>query len=324
MVKHIPAASIFPDKFCHNSHQAQLRSSLSPRHHLSQLLAQGFFVAKHKTPHPIQHKHRYCHKRKHSCPRLDADNPSFDKSKQPFRIAESFLAAKPPRIFLSRLLSTHPSIAQKMPDAPFAFSISLATLRHIQPSPVFVTVTQTPNRSPSKVPRQSKMFEFDPLAIEINLYVVFRANDERNSQFIEQIDQFNISKCAVSSQKQSRSGNRMKHFINECAHEVALITAAAIFKRVLDVRPPVKRYGARAGAKRGNQEMLWKGSQNAILSHLKSTFYKKCPDVSGPTRYAKRLSIHPKPFVLNNRSLQGESRFSARRAITGWRRQFRS
>jgi site-specific DNA recombinase len=171
-------------------------------------------------------------------------------------LRKDYFAAKPPRIFLSRLLGTHPSIAQKMPDAPFAFSISLATLRHIQPSPVFVTVTQTPNRSPSKVPRQSKMFEFDPLAIEINLDVVFRANDERNSQFIEQIDQFNISKCAVSSQKQSRSGNRSQHFINECAHEVALITAAAIFKRVLVVGPPVKRYGARAGAKRGNQEML--------------------------------------------------------------------
>src|SRR5215210_2328378 len=256
MVKHIPTTFIFPDQLCHGAYQAQLRSLLSPRHHLSQLLAQSLCVAKHKTSHPIQHKHRYCHKRKHSRPRLYARDAGFDKAKQSFRIAESFFAAKPPRIFLSRLLGTHTPIAQQMPDAPFAFSISLAALRHVKPSPVFVAVTQPPTRAPSLVSRQSKILELDPLAVEINLDVVFGANDERNSQFIEQIDQFDIGKCAVRSQKQSPSGNRMKHFINERAHEVAFITAAAIFKRDLAVCPPVQRYCPRARAKRSNKEML--------------------------------------------------------------------
>src|SRR5215216_831856 len=256
MVKHIPTTPIFPDKFCQCAHQTQLCSLLSPRHHFSQLLAQVFFIAKHKTSNPIQHKHCYCHKRKHSCPRLYTGDACFDKAKQSFRIAESFLAAKPPRIFLSRLLGTHLLIAQKVPDAPFAFSISLAALSHIKASWVFLAVTQPPTRAPSLVARQSKIFELDPLAVEINLDVVFGANDERDSQFIEQIHQFDISKCAIRSQKQTTSGNRMKHFIKECAHEVAFITATAIFKRVLVVCPPVQRYCARADAKRSNKKML--------------------------------------------------------------------
>jgi len=136
------------------------------------------------TSHPIQHKHCYCHKRKHSCPRLYTGDACFDKAKQPFRIAEPFLAAKPPRIFLARLLGSHPLIAQKMPDAPFTFSISLPALRHKQASWVFLAVTQLPNTAPSLVARQSNLFQLDPLAVEINLDVVFGANDERNSQFI--------------------------------------------------------------------------------------------------------------------------------------------
>lgn len=256
MVKHIPAASVFPNKLCQCSHQAQFRSSLSPRHHLAQLLAQPFSVAKHKTSHPIQHKHRYCHKRKHSRPPLYAGDAGFDKSKQPFRIAESFFAAKSPPIFSARSLGTHSPIADKMPDSPFAFSISLATLRYIKASRVVVAVTQSPKTAPSQVAPHAQMLEFDPLAVETDLYVLFRANDERNSQFIEQIDQFDIGKGAVRSKKQTASGNRMKHLTDECAHKEAFIAAAAIFKRVLLVCPPVDRNGARAGAKRGDKKML--------------------------------------------------------------------
>jgi hypothetical protein len=256
MVKHIPAASIFAHKFCHGPHQAHLPSLLSPRHYLSQLLAQGFSVAKHPTSYSVQYQHRHCYKREHSRPRLYALNPRLPKSKQPLRVAESFLAAKPPPIFFGRSLGTHPSIANEMPDTPFAFSISLSTLRYIKPSRVVVAVTQTPKASPSLIARQSQMLELDPIPIETDLYVVFRANDEANSQFIEQINQFDISKGAIRSQKQTASGKRMKHLSDQSAHKVAFIAAAAIFKRVLLVCPPVDRYGARARAKRSNQEML--------------------------------------------------------------------
>src|SRR3982751_2075776 len=183
MVKHIPTAPVFLDKFCQGPHQAQLRSLLSPRHHLSQLLAQRFSIAKQITSHPIQHKHRHCHKREHSCPRNYTIDPRFRKSKQPFRVAESFLAAKPPRIFLGRLLGAHLAIAQQMPDAPFAFPIPLSALRHIKPSRVCVAVTQTAKTSPSKIPRQSKLLELEPSAVTIDLDVVLRANDKPNSQF---------------------------------------------------------------------------------------------------------------------------------------------
>jgi hypothetical protein len=256
MVKHIPAASIFADKFCHRAHQAHLRSLLSPRHYLSQLLAQGFSIAKHRTSYSIQYKHRHCYKREHSRPRLYALNPRLRKSKQPFRVAESFLAAKPPRIFLGRSLGTHPSIANKMPDTPFAFSIPLPTLRHIKPSRVVVAVTQTPKTAPSLIARQAQMLELDPIAVETDLYVVFGADNESNSQFIEQIHQFDIGEGAISRKEQSASGNRMKHLPDQRAHKVAFIAAAAIFKRVLIVCPPVDRYGARARAKGGHKKML--------------------------------------------------------------------
>jgi hypothetical protein len=256
MVKHIPTAPVFLDKFCQGPHQAQLRSLLSPRHHLSQLLAQRFSIAKQVTSHPIQHKHRHCHKREHSRPRSYASNPCFRKSKQPFRIAESFFAAKPPSIFFGRLLGTHIAIAQQMPDTPFAFPISLSALRHIKPSRVFLAVTKSSKTSPPKVSPQSKILELEPLAVVINLDVVFRANDEANSQFIEQIHQFDIGKGAVSRQKQSAPGNRSQHFVKEFTHKVAFRAAAARFKRVLRVCAPVQRYCPRARAKRSDQEML--------------------------------------------------------------------
>ena len=256
MVKHIPAAPLFPDKLCQGPHQAQLRSLLSPRHHLSQLLAQGFSVAKHITSNPIQQKHRHRYKREHSRPRNEARDPRLGKSKQPFGGAESFLTAKPPRIFLGRLLGTHRPIAQQMPDAPSALSISLAASRHIQASRVAFAVTQSAKTSPPLIPPQPKMFELDPLAVATDLDVVFRANDAANSQFIEHSDQFDISKGPVRSQKQPASGHRMKRLSYECAHKVSFIAAAATFKRVLLVCPPVQRYGTAARAKRSNQKML--------------------------------------------------------------------
>lgn len=129
-----------------------------------------------------------------------------------------------------------------MPDTPFAFSVPLSTLPHIKPSRVVVAVTQRPKTSPSLIAPQSNMFELDPIAVETNLYVVFRANDERDSQFIEQIHQFDIGKGAIRSQKQTASGNRVKQFTDQSAHKVAFIAAAAIFKR--------------SRAKRSNQKML--------------------------------------------------------------------
>src|SRR5215212_5004908 len=256
MVKHIPPASIFSDKFCHRPHQAQLCSLLSPRHHLAQMLAQSLSIAKHRTSDPIQHKHRYCYQCEHSRPRYYAPDPRIGKSKQPFRIAESFFAAKAPRIFAARLLGTHITISQQVPDTPFAFSISLAALCYKQASLFTLAVTQSAKTSPSKVSRQAQMLELDPIAVETNLDVVFRTNDKANSQSIEQIDQFDIGKGAISRYQQAASGNRSKHLTKEYAHKVSFIATAATFKRVLFVGPPVQRYCAGAGAKRSDQEML--------------------------------------------------------------------
>src|SRR5829696_5077114 len=258
MVNYIPAASIFSDKLCHGPHQAQLRSLLSPRHHLAQLLAQSLSIAKHPTPNPIQQKHRHCYQCEHSRPRNYARNPRLRKSKQPFGVAESFLAAKPPAIFAARLLGTHIAIAQQMPDTPFAFSISLPALRYKQASRRALAVTQSAKRAPSKVPRHAQMLELDPIAIETNLDVVFRANDEANSQFIEQIEQFDIGKGSISGYQQAASSNRSKHLTKECAHKVSFIAAAATFKGILVICPPVQRYCARARAKRSDQEMLFR------------------------------------------------------------------
>jgi hypothetical protein len=256
MVKHIPVASIFSDKFCQGPHQAQLRSLLSPRHNPSQLLPQGCSVAKQITPDPIQQKHRHCYQREHSRPRNYARYARLAKSEQPFSIAESFLAAKPPRIFAARLLGTHIAIAQQMPYAPFAFTSSLSALRYNQASRVTLAVSQTAKAAPSKVSRQAQMLELDPIAIETNLEVVFSANDEANSQFIEQFEEFDIGKGPISGYQQAASGNRGKHLTKECAHEGAFIAAAAIFKRILPVCPPVQSYSATARAKRSNQKVL--------------------------------------------------------------------
>jgi len=143
-----------------------------------------------------------------------------------------------------------------MPDPPFAFSISLSALCYKQASRVPLAVTQSAQTSPSEVPRHTQMLELDPIAVEINLYVVFRANDERNSQFIEQIYQFDIGKGSISCYQQAASSDRGKHLRNERADKVSLIAAAVTFKRILLEGPPVQRYCARAGAKRSNEKVL--------------------------------------------------------------------
>lgn len=143
-----------------------------------------------------------------------------------------------------------------MPNTPFAFSVSLSALCYKQASRVTLAVTQSAKTAPSKVSRQAQILELDPIAIETNLDIVLRANDEANSQFIKQIEQFDIGKGSISRYQQAASGNRSKHLTNECAHKVSFIAAAATFKRVLLVCPPVQRYCARARAKRSDQEML--------------------------------------------------------------------
>lgn len=143
-----------------------------------------------------------------------------------------------------------------MPYTPFAFSISLSALRHIQASRGSLAVTQSAETSPSEVPRHTQMLELDPVAVEIDLDIVFRANDEGNSQFIEQIEEFDIGKGSISRYQQAASSDRCKHLRNERADEVSLIAAAVTFKRILLVCPPVERYCARTRAKRSNQEML--------------------------------------------------------------------
>jgi len=100
------------------------------------------------------------------------------------------------------------------------------------------------------------MLELDPVAIEINLDIVFRANDEGNSQFIEQIYQFDIGKGSISRYQQAASSDRGKHLRNECGEKVSLIAAAVAFKRVLLESPPVQRYCSTARAKRSNEKVL--------------------------------------------------------------------
>jgi len=143
-----------------------------------------------------------------------------------------------------------------MPNAPFAFSVSFSALCYKQASLVTFAVTQSAQTSPSEVPRHAQMLELDPVAIETYLDVVFRANDEGNSQFIKQIYQFDIGKGSISRYQQAASSDRGKHLRNERADKVSFIAAAVTFKRVLLVCPPVQRYCARTRAKRSHEKML--------------------------------------------------------------------
>jgi len=122
--------------------------------------------------------------------------------------------------------------------------------------------------------------------------VGLRADDVRNAQFVQQIEQIDIRKPPISRQHKAPSGHARQDISEEGAKELALIQAHPLFQLRRVGRAPVEREATPPDSQGGDQQVLRLFSR-PIKGEAHTTLGGQSPHERRSMSERQRFSLQP-------------------------------
>lgn len=243
------------EQFNNRAHQTQFGASTAARANSPQPTVTPHMRDEHIAK-SRQQRDGDGNQREHPRPCLEATYARLMKAEQAFRIPKAFLTGEAPDVLRGHRVRRQVPVREQVPDAPPSVAVTRTRLHEEYLSWVALAVPDPPPRPSALILHPTQGVEPLPAACDPDVVVGLRADDVRNAQFVEQIEQINIREPPISRQHKAPPSHARQDLGEEGAQELALIETHPLFQLRRAVRAPVERQPTPPDGQGGDQQVL--------------------------------------------------------------------